>query len=249
MNLTIIAPTYKRPEICQRFIESVPDKFNIVIVNLSPELQINRNKVNVAVAEAKQMPLTDAYNLGAEKAIELFPSTEVFCFTDDDVIFTQDTIIDSDFITRLLHKPDTGCVAITRIIHPTYERKNEVIKSHFVYKGGGYLINRKTYGHIKGFTPGNSADEWDVCMKLYLNGYVNYRTRSAYAYHKQGTPVGGYKAAIREGSNLGTVKEWVTKYLTTEIVNTAGYEYIKDGSMPNKMAKELHARNNSILRQ
>ncbi|MBP7835022.1 hypothetical protein KA025_02970 [Candidatus Saccharibacteria bacterium] len=33
MKLTLIAPTYKRPDICNRLIKSVPSNINILIVN------------------------------------------------------------------------------------------------------------------------------------------------------------------------------------------------------------------------
>jgi hypothetical protein len=238
MKITLIAPTYKRNDICNRLINSVPDWINIVVVSLSDSSDIIR-KSNVYIKDTNQMPLTNAYNLGAEVADIVYPDTELYLFTDDDVYFTEHTVID-DFIFSLLAKKDTGLVSITRIIN-SIKRTNVAIQSNFVYKGGGWFIKKDVFYNIGKFTPNNSVDEWDICTKSFINGYKNYRTRSCYAYHKQGTSKGGYKQALKENANLGNSENDILKYVNTEIVTVAGYEYFSGKKTKfNKLAIQMH---------
>jgi hypothetical protein len=244
-NTTIIVPTYKRPDICNRFIDSVKYDINIVVVAQSHSEDIIK-KDNVRVIKCNQMPLTNAYNLGAMISTEYF-NTECFLFTDDDVIFCDETIIGNN-IYDLLNKKTTGLVSISRIINNKNTKDNH-IQSDFVYKGGGWFVSRDKFNQVQGFTPNNSVDEWDICCKLYINGYLNYRTQTAYAYHKQGSK-GGYKQSIAENNNIGKSDNWLSNWIDGNIVNVSGYEYLEANSKFNKKAKLLHKQNyDNILRQ
>jgi hypothetical protein len=246
MRITLIAPTYKRNDICNRLINSVPDWINIVIVSLSDSSDIIR-KPNVHIEDTTQMPLTNAYNFGVQVADRVYHDTEVYLLTDDDVYFTEDTVID-DYVFSLLAKKDTGLVSITRIIN-SINRMNVAIQSNFVYKGGGWFIKKEVFHSIGKFTPNNSVDEWDICIKSYINGYKNYRTRSCYAYHKQGTSKGGYKQALKENANLGNSQNDMLKYVNAKIVSLSGYEYYESDKTTkfNKLAVQMHTTNNFIL--
>lgn len=241
-NTTIIVPTYKRPDICNRFIESIKYDINVVVVALTNANDIIQ-KSNVKVIPAFQMPLTNAYNYGAGMASSLF-NTECFLFTDDDVIFCEETIIGNN-IYDLLNKVDTGLVSISRIIN-NKELKDKHIQSNFIYKGGGYFIDRNKFNKVGGFTNYNSIDEWDICCKTYLNGYKNYRTQTCYAYHKQGSK-GGYRQAILDNQNIGKSDNWLSTWIDGEVVNVSGYDYLDSKSKFNKKANLLHKQNHGNL--
>lgn len=246
-KITLIAATYKRPEIVIRLIKSVPNNINIVIVNLSPEYKINYKSKNISIVDYFQMPLTNALNIGVKNADIIYPDTEYYLLTDDDVIFNQYTIFDN-YLENELNKKDTGLIGITRIINKI-NIEQKLIYSPHVYKGGGWLTRKKAFHNIGGFTDNNSADEWDICLKYYIKGYKNYRTKSCYAYHKQGTPKGGYKEAIKYNLNIGIADMYMMKYIDGEIKKiSAGYEtVVTKKSKFNTYAKELHIKNNIIL--
>ena len=247
MNITLIAPTFKRNDICNRLINSVPDWINIIIVSLSDSENIIK-KENVIIIGAEQMPLSNALNLGVRLADNYYPETEAYLLTDDDVYFTKDTII-KDNIFDLLKKKDTGLVGITRIINSVKLENRHIISPH-VYKGGGWFIRKEVFHAIGGFTNNNSADEWDICIKSYVNGYVNYRTKSCYAYHKQATATGGYKSAIAESKSLGLVNNYMFKYVSKHIQNVAKYENLSGKKTKfNLYAKTLHSQNNKKLKE
>jgi hypothetical protein len=243
-DIVLIAPTYKRPEICNRLLESKPKWMKAVIVSLSGKENINAS-ANTIVIESNQMPLTNALNLGVACCDEKIPDAKAYLLTDDDVIFCEQTII-SDNITSLLEKKDTGLVAITRIINnKTTSNKN--IESPFVYKGGGYFIKKDVFHAIGGYTENNSADEWDICIKSYIYGYRNYRTQTSYAYHKQGSTKGGYSEAVKEGSSLGNVNNWLATYIQGHIHKNSGYEYIHKDSIIKPIAHHMHKANNARI--
>lgn len=245
MKITLIAATYKRPDVCNRLILSVPRWINIVIVCLSGKDGIEPTD-NVHLHESEQMPLTNALNLGASIADKVFPETDAYLLTDDDVYFTKDTIIGEN-IFSLLRRADTGIVAITRIINKI-NVENVHLESYFVYKGGGYLIRKNVFHKIGGYTENNSVDEWDICIKLYIAGYRNYRTKSAYAYHKQGSASGGYKQAVKEGSDIGRADNWFMSFLEYRVMRNSGYEYISHSSVKLKdVAKNMHEFNNKKI--
>lgn len=246
-NITIIAPTYKRPDIVERFINSVKDNINILIVNLSPEYKINSKKNNLTIIDAYQMPLTNALNYGVKYADLIYTNTKYYLLTDDDVIFSEYTIFDK-FLENCINLKDTGLIGITRIINKVNIEKKLIYSPH-VYKGGGWLIRKNVFHDIGGFTNNNSADEWDICLKSYIKGYKNYRTKSCYAYHKQGTSKGGYKEAIKLNLNLGTADSYMKQYIDGEIKKiSAGYEtVVTKKSKFNSYAQELHLKNNKLL--
>jgi hypothetical protein len=245
MRLTLIAATYKRPEICNRLLRSLPEEICAVIVCLSGSEGIDQ-RPNTVLYEAQQMPLTNALNLGVKIADEAFPQTEAYILTDDDVYFCEHTVLDSE-IFALLRRRDTGIVAITRIIN-SINRGRVHIECPFVYKGGGYIIRKAVFHAVGGYTPFNSVDEWDLCIKTYIAGYKNYRTRSAYAYHKQGSAKGGYWQAVKEGSDIGRANDWFKEFLDYGIMQNSGYEYIAHSTVKLKpIAKTLHLANNKKL--
>jgi len=243
-DIVLIAPTYKRPHICNRLLASKPKWMRAVIVSLSDKSEITA-PANTIVVQSKQMPLTNALNLGVSCCDNEFSDAQAYLLTDDDVVFCEETII-SENITNLLDKKDTGLVAITRIINnKTPVNKN--IENPFVYKGGGYFIKKDVFHRIGGYTEGNSADEWDICVKSYIYGYRNYRTQSAYAYHKQGSSNGGYSEAVKEGVSLGKVDNWLATYLQGHIHKNSGYEYIHKDSVLKPIAHQMHKANNQKI--
>lgn len=246
-GITLIAPTYKRPEIAIRLLKSIPKNINIILINLSPQFKINYERNNLYIIDSEQMPLTNAINLGIKYADEYFKLSKYYLITDDDVIFTEATIF-NDFLENNLNKKDTGLIGITRIINKI-NIENKLIYSPHVYKGGGWLIRKDVYHKVGGFTNNNSADEWDICIKTYINGYKNYRTKSCYAYHKQGTAKGGYKDAIKNNLNLGNANLYMLDYVDGIIEKiSSGYETIvTKKSKFNKFANNLHKINNKIL--
>jgi len=246
-GISLIAATYKRPDIAIRLINSVPKNINIVIVNLSPEYKINHERNGLSIIEAKQMPLTNAINLGVNYADKLYPEGKYYLITDDDVYFNKYTIFDK-FLEYSINLPDTGLIGITRIINKV-NIEQKLIYSPHVYKGAGWLIRKKVFHCIGGFTDNNSADEWDICIKTYIHGYKNYRTKSSYGYHKQGTKVGGYKEAVRNNLDLGKANDYMLKYVDGVIEKiSSGYEtIITKKSKFNKLAIRIHKSNNLIL--
>jgi hypothetical protein len=246
-NITLIAATFRRPEIVIRLLNSIPKNINIIIINLSPDFKINYSRNNLSIIDYFQMPLTNALNIGVKNADKIYPNTKYYLLTDDDVIFNEYSIFDN-FLEKELNKKDTGLIGITRIINKIKIEQKLIYSSH-VYKGGGWLIRKDVFHHIGGFTDNNSADEWDICLKSYIKGYKNYRTKSCYAFHKQGTPKGGYKEAIKLNMNLGKADLYMSKYIDGEIKKiSSGYETIvTKKSKFNKLANELHLKNNKIL--
>lgn len=246
-NITLIAATFKRPEIVIRLLNSIPKNINIVIINLSPDMKINYIRENLSIIDRYQMPLTNALNIGVKNADIIYPNTKYYLLTDDDVIFNNYTIFD-DFLENELNKKDTGLIGITRIINKI-NIEQKLIYSPHVYKGGGWLIRKDVFHNIGGFTDNNSADEWDICLKSYIKGYKNYRTKSCYAYHKQGSSQGGYKEAVKLNLNLGKADLYMCDYIDGEIKKiTSGYEtVVTKNSKFNKLANELHIKNNKIL--
>lgn len=246
-GITLIAATYKRPDIAIRLINSVPKNINIVIVNLSPEYKIDVNRIGLSIIEAKQMPLTNAINLGVYYADKYYAEGKYYLITDDDVYFNKYTVFDK-FLENCLNIPDTGLIGITRIINKI-NLENKLIYSPHVYKGAGWLIRKKVFHNVGGFTDNNSADEWDICIKTYIYGYRNYRTKSSYGYHKQGTKMGGYKEAVKNNLSLGNADHYMLKYVDGVIEKiSSGYEtIITKKSKFNQLAISMHKSNNLIL--
>jgi GT2 family glycosyltransferase len=244
-NITIIVPTYKRPEICNRFLSSVikyQPNMKVLVMCLDDDTvrteQFIQND-NIKVVRISQRMQIATYKWGCENVNNYFPDTEILLITDDDVIFTEYTIFD-DYTEELLNRKDTGLIGITRIINKITP-KREYDKNWFIYKGGGWLLKKDIYNKIGGL-PDEGDDEWSICLKTYIAGYKNYRIKNSYAYHKQGSN-GGIKTAVAEGKYVGKM-EWAQIYVDRPLIEYRSWQKPHKDSKPSELAKTEHKHNN-----
>jgi hypothetical protein len=255
MKVALAFPCYKRPQIAERFIDSVEKFVPIVkdiVVLLQPEMHYIPKVRNINVIWIRHPQL--AMGLARNKAIEIalaMINPEILWIADDDIMANENTRIEDCF--DLLANPSTGIVAITRQMRKSIQLVSENIESPLVYIGGGFLIRVDTLKNIKWFSQ-DISDEKEFALNSYIAGYTNYRTRMAYAIHSQGQSFeGGMKQLYEDAKTDKTLQlSSETKYgQDNELISGSRGKYncgegiitLQIDSKVTQCAVDLHNRN------
>lgn len=254
VEVTLVTQTYKRPEFAERLLDLVEKHTSFVdnaVVGFVTESEYKPNErdwpVEWVSVEGKN--LMEGRNFVASKADELF-DTDVLWITDDDVKPNEYT--DFRGVLPKVVRNDTGVVSITRqMAGVSPDEFDDTIRENLPYIGGGYLIEPKKFFLVDGFDEDDAADEKAFTLKLYLKGFVNYRTRKAYAVHEQDAGKGGLRQSLEDGnsvqgsnlvdSSLIEIEEAEAVYGdNTRRMAGNGYSFTEK-------AKRVHRKNNAIL--
>lgn len=152
MKFTIITPTYERPEMLERAVESVLNQthqnFDIIIINDSPEFDYtefenkykNNNKI-IYIKNEKNSGVNFSRNIALEKTKDLHSDYTIFL--DDDDWLYSDAL---ENINRVLEKESYDWLATNRSVND----KSLVTRKNTPKQKYDYFFDVLMFKNIKG---------------------------------------------------------------------------------------------------
>ncbi len=254
VKISLVTQTYKRPQYAERLLDLVehhtPFVDNAVVGYITEdEYEPQERDWQVDWVSVEGLNLMEGRNFVASKADEKY-DTDILWITDDDVKPNEHT--DFRSVLPKVMANDTGVVAITRQMGGNDPQDyDDTLRENLPYIGGGYLIEPHKFSFVDGFDEDDASDEKAFTFKLYLRGFVNYRTRKAYAVHEQDAGEGGLRQSLEEGNSvqgsdlvdnpLIEIEEGEAVYgENTRRMAGSGYKLSDE-------AQSLHRENNKVL--
>jgi hypothetical protein len=112
---------------------------------------------------------------------------DVWISTDDDFEFMEIT----NYLPAIqkVCEPAVGCVGCNWVAHETFLKKrklkDEFVKQHLVYTGGGMVFSRKIVDLLKEWPIKEyEFDDMQIPLTAYVHGYTNYRYLGSLLIHR-----------------------------------------------------------------
>jgi GT2 family glycosyltransferase len=223
IKYSLIIPTFGRPDEVDEFLESLTHQrfknFEVIIADGTPKKSLEevankyKGQVNFTFLYEEYLPVSDARNLGAQKA-----KGEYFIFLDSDCIIPPQYLEEVDKVLTeknydLFGGPDAADTSFTPVQKAISYSMTSLFttggirgkKNHvgvFHPRGFNMGIRREAFEKVNGYDVNfKCGEDIDLSIRILKQGFKSGLISEAYVYHKRRTDFKKfYKQVFRFGA-------------------------------------------------